>query len=150
VANQPKDYLQFDHYSFIRNFINPLFTINQQLIIKYKVYSKSFVDYSLNKQATFDNGFYLNIGTGLSYEISKQFAMHLNCSKTSTSPTTFSGIMRYQLHKKLAIKLGFVSNTNNTSLDIAYCGKKMNLALILSFHPSLGITPGTLISTVNE
>jgi len=104
----------------------------------------------LNKQATFDNGFYLNIGTGLCYEISKQFAMHLNCSKTSTSPTTFSGIMRYQLHKKLAIKLGFVSNTNNTSLDIAYCGKKMNLALILSFHPSLGITPGTLISTVNE
>ncbi len=60
VANQPKDYLQFDHYSFIRNFINPLFTINQQLIIKYKVYSKSFVDYSLNKQATsiFSKGLY--------------------------------------------------------------------------------------------
>ncbi len=60
VANQPKDYLQFDHYSFIRNFINPLFAINQQLLINYKVYSKSFVDYSLNKQATsiFSKGLY--------------------------------------------------------------------------------------------
>jgi cytochrome c peroxidase len=52
VANQPKDYLHFDHYNFIRNFINPLFAINQQLLINYKVYSKSFVDYSLNKKAT--------------------------------------------------------------------------------------------------
>jgi cytochrome c peroxidase len=60
VANQPKDYLQFDHYSFIRNFVNPLFAINQQLLTNYKVYSKSFVDYSLNKQATsiFSKGLY--------------------------------------------------------------------------------------------
>ena len=60
VANQPKDYLQFDHYSFIRNFVNPLFAINQQFLVNYKVYSKSFVDYSLNKQASsiFSKGLY--------------------------------------------------------------------------------------------
>jgi cytochrome c peroxidase len=60
VASQPEDYSKFDHYNFIRNFVNPLFAINQQLIINYKVYSKSFVDYSLNKQATsiFSKGLY--------------------------------------------------------------------------------------------
>jgi len=51
VTNQPKEYNSFNHYNFIRDYINPLFTINAQLILDYKVFSKSFVDYSINKQA---------------------------------------------------------------------------------------------------
>lgn len=105
---------------------------------------------SFNRQTTSDNPYYLNIGTGLSYEISKQFSMHLNCTKISHSPTHFSGIMMYKVHKKIALKLGFGSITNTTNVEVFYSGKKLNWALILSFHPSLGITPGTLISTNNE
>lgn len=52
VNQQPDNYEQFDHYTFIRNYINPLYTLNQQMILIYKVHSKSLVDYALNKQAS--------------------------------------------------------------------------------------------------
>jgi hypothetical protein len=58
--------------------------------------------------------------------------------------------MSYQAHKKIALKLGFTSNTNALNADISYSGKKMNLSLNMTFHPILGITPATSISTVNE
>jgi cytochrome c peroxidase len=51
VEAQPLDYSNFNHYIFIRDYINPLFAINQKLINQYKVVSKSFVDYTLNKKA---------------------------------------------------------------------------------------------------
>lgn len=49
---QPDQYSAFDHYLFIKNYINPLFRLNQQMIREYKVVSKSFVDYTLNKTVT--------------------------------------------------------------------------------------------------
>lgn len=52
VNNQSNDFEEFDHYTFIKDYINPLFTINQQLIKEYNVVSKSYVDYSLNKNST--------------------------------------------------------------------------------------------------
>ena len=51
VQSQPLNYEQFDHYAFIKDYVNPLFTWNQKLILDYKVVSKSYVDYSLNKSA---------------------------------------------------------------------------------------------------
>lgn len=60
VHQQPTDYSQFDHFNFIKNFINPLFIQNQELIRKHRVVSKSNVDYSLNKRSTsiFDKSLY--------------------------------------------------------------------------------------------
>jgi Cytochrome c peroxidase len=52
VAQQPKDYNEFDHFSFIKDYINPLFALNQQLVLNYKLATRSMVDYSLNKQST--------------------------------------------------------------------------------------------------
>ncbi len=52
VNDQSKDFEQFDHFTFIKNYVNPLFTINQQLIKEYNVISKSNLDYSLNKNST--------------------------------------------------------------------------------------------------
>ncbi|MBA2612493.1 MAG: cytochrome C peroxidase [Bacteroidetes bacterium] len=52
VNKQPLDFEKFDHFTFIKDFINPLFTINQQLIKEYNVSSKSNIDYSLNKNST--------------------------------------------------------------------------------------------------
>jgi cytochrome c peroxidase len=52
VNKQPDQYSAFDHYQFIKNYINPLFRLNQQMIRQYKVVSKSFVDYTLNKTVT--------------------------------------------------------------------------------------------------
>lgn len=51
TASQPSDFSLFDHFTFIKNYINPLFALNQQAIRNHKVRSKSFVDYSLNKSA---------------------------------------------------------------------------------------------------
>jgi cytochrome c peroxidase len=48
VKAQPRDYSNFDHFSFIKNFVNPLFGYNQQAIQEYRVISRSTMDYSIN------------------------------------------------------------------------------------------------------
>lgn len=51
IQNQPVNFEQFDHFTFIRDFVNPLYRINQQLMQQYNVHSKSSLDYSLNDKA---------------------------------------------------------------------------------------------------
>jgi cytochrome c peroxidase len=60
VSSQPLDYEQFNHFVFIRDFVNPLFRMNQQYITQYKVNSGSWMDYTLNDAARsiFDKGLY--------------------------------------------------------------------------------------------
>lgn len=60
VQHQPRDYTRFDHFTFIRDYINPLFRLNQQYIRQYRVFSKSMIDYTLNKTANsiFDKSLY--------------------------------------------------------------------------------------------
>jgi cytochrome c peroxidase len=50
--SQPVNYSQFDHFTFIREYVNPLFGLNQQLIRQYHISSSSNVDYSLTKTST--------------------------------------------------------------------------------------------------
>jgi len=52
VSEQSSDYTKFDHYTFIKDYINPLFGINQRQILQYHVVSHSMVDYSLTKTCT--------------------------------------------------------------------------------------------------
>lgn len=52
VGEQPQNYSQFDHFTFIRQFVNPLFSINQGFIRKYRMRTKSNADYSLTKSST--------------------------------------------------------------------------------------------------
>lgn len=47
-ATEPE---HFDHFRFIKDYVNPLFTLNQQLILQHRATSKSTLDYALNKQA---------------------------------------------------------------------------------------------------
>ena len=60
VNSQPKNYSQFDHFTFIKDYVNPLFILNQKMILEYKVVSHSLIDYSLNKSAAsiFDKALY--------------------------------------------------------------------------------------------
>lgn len=60
VQNQPKTYDAFDHFTFIRDYVNPLFLHNQQLINQYKAVSRSMLDYALNKKEIpiFSKGLY--------------------------------------------------------------------------------------------
>jgi cytochrome c peroxidase len=51
VTKQPVNFEQFDHFTFIRDFVNPLYRINQQHMLQYNVHSKSQVDYTLNDKA---------------------------------------------------------------------------------------------------
>ena len=48
VNRQPGSFEQFDHFTFIKDYVNPLFTINQKLIAQYHIISQSFNDYSLD------------------------------------------------------------------------------------------------------
>ncbi len=60
VDKQPTDFTEFDHFGFIRDYVNALFKMNQQFIISYNVASDSYNDYSLNNscQSIFDKGLY--------------------------------------------------------------------------------------------
>ena len=60
VQQQGGDYRRFDHYTFIRTYINRLFAINQALIRQYHTVSKSYNDYSISNEATaiFDKQLY--------------------------------------------------------------------------------------------
>ncbi|RYD55502.1 MAG: cytochrome C peroxidase [Sphingobacteriales bacterium] len=60
VKQQPDDNAVFDHFTFIRDYVNPLFLENQRLINKYKVVSRNLIDYALNKNETtiFDKALY--------------------------------------------------------------------------------------------
>ena len=60
VKNQPVDPNKFDHYSFIKNYVNPLFSLNQKMIRDYRVVSVNFNDYSLedNSFSIFDKALY--------------------------------------------------------------------------------------------
>ncbi len=60
VFKQPNGLTEFDHFTFIQQYINPLYVLNQKMILSYKVSSKSMVDYSLNKnsKSIFDKDLY--------------------------------------------------------------------------------------------
>ena len=45
VKQQPRDFEKFDHFEFIKSYVNPLFSMNQNFIREYKVSSKSNLDY---------------------------------------------------------------------------------------------------------
>lgn len=60
VNSQPENPDEFDHYAFTRDYINPLFGLNQRAIREYAVVSSSFNDYSLddNCNSIFDKSLY--------------------------------------------------------------------------------------------
>ncbi len=60
VGSQTNRFESFDHYTFIRNHINPLFKLNQEAIQTYKCRTTSFNDYSLNNKvhSIFDKNLY--------------------------------------------------------------------------------------------
>ncbi len=60
VNSQPADFTQFNHYIFIKDFVNPLFAINQKLIAEYKPFSISYNDFTLSNtaQSIFDKMLY--------------------------------------------------------------------------------------------
>ncbi|MGB1037301.1 MAG: cytochrome C peroxidase, partial [Bacteroidia bacterium] len=51
VRRGTQDIEDFDHYTFIRNFVNPLFARNQELIDSFNFISTSLNDFSLNNVA---------------------------------------------------------------------------------------------------
>lgn len=60
VRMQSSNINAFDHFKFIRDYVNPLFKINQEQIVGKKLKAKNFNDYSLNNQAVsiFDKTLY--------------------------------------------------------------------------------------------
>lgn len=60
VSKQSKNAEAFDHFLFIKDYVNPLFALNQKMIRDYQVVSNSFNDYTLNNQCNsiFDKSLY--------------------------------------------------------------------------------------------
>lgn len=65
LNKQSNHYSAFNHYTFIRDYINPLFELNAELIRQKSLRSKNLVDYSLNKNAKsiFDKTLYMGQNT---------------------------------------------------------------------------------------
>lgn len=75
VDAQPAYQEQFDHFTFIKDFVNPLFGLNQQMILSYHVVSKSNMDFSLSKKSTsiFDKALYYGQNTkGIFHRVKDQ------------------------------------------------------------------------------
>ncbi len=51
VKSHTSSYENFDHYIFIKDYVNPLFAINQKMITKYKVVSRSINDIVINNNS---------------------------------------------------------------------------------------------------
>lgn len=60
VNHQPSSINEFDHYHLLKDYINPLFALNQQMIRDYRVRSANFNDYSLSNEVSsiFDKDLY--------------------------------------------------------------------------------------------
>lgn len=60
VNQQPSDFTSFDHFGFIKDYVNPLFRMNQQFIRSYSVVTKNYNDYTLNNDCNsiFDKSLY--------------------------------------------------------------------------------------------
>jgi cytochrome c peroxidase len=63
--NQPFSYTAFDHFGFVKDYINPLFRLNQDFIRSYNVASFSYNDYALNNDAVsvFDKSLFISQNT---------------------------------------------------------------------------------------
>lgn len=57
---QDDRYSHFNHFQFIRDYVNPLFQINHKLILEYSAHSNSNLDYAINKTSAsiFDKNLY--------------------------------------------------------------------------------------------
>ncbi|MFI5132582.1 MAG: cytochrome c peroxidase, partial [Chitinophagales bacterium] len=60
VSDQPDKFSLFDHFLFIKNYVNPLFRMNQQFIRSYSVVTKNYNDFTLNNDCNsiFDKTLY--------------------------------------------------------------------------------------------
>jgi cytochrome c peroxidase len=60
VSRQPVNFSSFDHFSFIKNYVNPLFRMNQGFIRSYSVVTKNYNDFTLNNDCNsiFDKSLY--------------------------------------------------------------------------------------------
>jgi cytochrome c peroxidase len=63
--DQPVSFSAFDQFDFIKDFVNPLFALNQRLINAYNVRSINYNDYTLNNdiQSIFDKSLYTSQNT---------------------------------------------------------------------------------------
>ena len=61
VTAQPRDFTKFNHFIFLKDYVNPLFAINQQHLRQYNIISGSFNDYTLNNNCNsiFDKSLYM-------------------------------------------------------------------------------------------
>jgi cytochrome c peroxidase len=51
AEHQPDNYTSFNHFAFIRDFVNPLYRMNAGMVREYNVVSHNLVDFALNKNA---------------------------------------------------------------------------------------------------
>lgn len=65
VETQGNGFSTFNHYNFIRDFVNPLFALNQKFINEYNARSINYNDYTLNNniQSIFDKSLYTSQNT---------------------------------------------------------------------------------------
>ena len=60
VNHQPANFAGFDNFSLIKDYVNPLFSMNQQFIRSYTVVTKNYNDFTLNNDCNsiFDKSLY--------------------------------------------------------------------------------------------
>ncbi len=152
VASQ-KNYDEFNSFVWIKDFVNPLFALQQEQIRTYKLISKNLQDYSLNLEAT--SIFSKNLYNGLSpkgvFQPVQDTAV-LNRLATFGRNLFFDPIMSGNLKRSCASchspAMAFTDNTVATALQFNFNGVLPRNApsLLNASYNHLAMIDGHLIS----
>jgi hypothetical protein len=82
---------------------------------------------------------------GFGYDVSEKFFMGAEIEKTEDQPVNVNTGLQYHFEKKLFASAGIASATSSSYLGFGVVLKRIQLNVVASVHPQLGITPGLLL-----
>lgn len=152
VASQ-KSYEDFNSFVWIKDFVNPLFALQQEQIRTYKLVSKNLQDYSLNLEATsiFSKNLYIGLSPKGVFQPVQDTAT-LNRIATFGWQLFFDPIMSGNLKRSCASchspAMAFTDNTISTALQLNFNGVLSRNApsLLNASYNHLAMMDGHLIS----
>jgi hypothetical protein len=94
---------------------------------------------------------YVDVIGGLTYQLSKQFYVALDCIKQSNVPALMRIQFNYDISKSISCKYAFESDTGTQFWGFGFDWKKIQVCTNIGYHPQLGAYPGlSIISTHNK
>lgn len=138
VENQPKNPQLFDHYTFVSQYVNQLYRLHSNWILKNDFRSKSMLDYTINKEAKsiFDKEIYRGQNTkGIFLRVNNQNDLTKieQLGRLLFNDPLLSGNLQRSCASCHIAEQGFTDTTQGTALAFNHRGKlKRNAPSLLN------------------